>query len=437
MSGWLHQRAVTQLPLARPADGTRRFAASGAVGIALLVLLVWTVARGRGAVNTATVGEPLRTARIERRDFARTLRFHGIVEAVDSYSVAAPRLAGQNINTLVITRLTPGGTPVKRGGLLVEFDRQDQIKAALDRQADYSGLVGQIKKKEAEHAAARARDDSELKQAENTLEAAKLDLRKNEILARIDAEKNQLNLEEAQARLEQVRATYELKRRATRAELRVLEIQRDRAANAMRHAQANAEKMAIRAPLDGTVVLNPIWKSGQMAEVLEGDEVRPGVPFLQVVNPAAMRVRARVNQADIAALRVGQTVRLYLDAFPEMSFTGTVERLSAIGNTSGLSAKVRTFTALFSIQGSDPKLTPDLSAAVDVELERRPNALLVPQDAVLRENGQTYVRVARGSTFERRAVKLGEASDTEVVVESGVEAGTVVLRGAAAGTSGS
>lgn len=345
--------------------------------------------------------------------------------------MAAPRLAGQNLNTLVITHMVPAGSAVKRGDLLVEFDRQNQIKTALDRQAEYRDFVEQIKKKQADQATAKAHDDTEIAAAVNAVQSAELDMRKNEILARIEAEKNELNLEESRARLKQLRETYELKRRAAAAEIRGLEIQRDRASNAMKHAQANAEKMAIRSPMDGVAVMITTWKGGQMAEMQEGDEVRAGVPFLQVVNPAAMQVRAKVNQADVPMLRVGQTVQVRLDAYNGMVFPGRLERVSSIGITSGLSQKVHTFTALFIIQGSDAKLTPDLSAAVDVELERRPGALVAPLDAVFRENGKSFVRVARGSSFEKRAVVTGPMSDTDVVLESGVEASAVVLRGAA------
>ena len=197
---------------------------------------------------------------------------------------------------------------------------------------------------------------------------AELEMRKNEVLSRIDAEKNKLNLEEARARVEQLRSTFDLRLKAREAELRVLEIQRDRAAAAMRHAERNAERMSVRSPLDGIVVLNTIWKNGQMGEVVEGDEVRPGVPFLQVVNPNTMMVRARVNQADVRALRISQPVTVNLDAYSQLSFPGRVESIAAIGLTSSLSQKIRYFTVLVSIQGSAPQLLPDLSAAVDVEL---------------------------------------------------------------------
>lgn len=406
--------------------------------VLVVVLLTWLFgARRKGASPSASeqAAETLRTARVERRDFVSTLRLGGTVEAIHATTVAAPRLAGQNLGSLVITHLIRSGSAVKRGDLLVEFDRQAQIKAAFDRQAEYRDFVEQINKMQAEQAAARAHDDTELQQADDAMQSAELETKRNEVVSRIDAEKNQQSLDEARATLKQLRETYELKRRAAEAELRVLFIQRDRAHAAMLHAQTNSEKMAVHAALDGLVMLNPIWKGGQMGDVQEGDEVRTGVPFMQVVDPASMQVRVTVNQADISYLHEGQPVTIRLDAYPDLVLPGKLGQAAAIGVTSGLSAKVHTFASLFPIAGSDPRLLPDLSAAVDVELERRPGVLVLPRDAVVNEGAQTYVRVQNGSGFQKRAIKIGPTNDTDVVIESGIDAGTVVLRGAMTGVS--
>lgn len=437
-------------PAAQPPERKRsRWMWMGA-GIVLGVLVIWLV-MARRAARTDTpdatadlsAAPALRTASVKRGDFVRTLRLNGTTEAIQARPIAAPRLQVQGLSTLVVTHLVPSGTRVKKGELLVEFDRQAQIKSALDRQADYLDFLEQINKKKADQAAALARDQSELKQAENAVGSAQLEVQRNEIVSKIDAEKNLENLEEAKARLKQLRETFDLKRKAAQADLRVLEIQRDRALNAMRHAEANADKLAIRSPMDGMAVLNTIWKSGTQGEVQEGDEIRAGVPFMQVIDPSAMQVRLRVNQADVPYLRSGETAQIRMDAYPDLMFAGKIEQLAAIGATGSFSNKVRTFVATFSISGNDPKLMPDLSAAVDVEIERRAGAIVVPRDAVFTEGNQTYVRVGRGGSFEKRAVKISSMSDTEAVIESGLDAGAVVQRAAGsvpangAGTAGS
>jgi RND family efflux transporter MFP subunit len=322
---------------------------------------------------------------------------------------------------------------VRKGDLLVEFDLQNQRKIVLDRQAEYRDLIEQIRKREAQQDADRTRQVSELKQAENTLESAKLEAKKNEVLIRIDAEKNNLAVEEAEARLKQLRETVQLRDDAAKSEIRILEIQRDRARNAVEYAEKNIDRMQLTSPLDGLVVLIPFYKSGRMAEAVEGDEVRPGVPFMRVVDPKAMQVRARINQADIYDLAVGQTCELRLDAFPELVFHGRVEEVGAIAGTSQLSRYVRAFTSVISIAESHPKLMPDLSAAVDIEFCRLKDALPVPRESIELDEGSHYVRVLKQGKVERRPVKLGPSNELEAVVESGLAAGDVIERALSAG----
>jgi HlyD family secretion protein len=376
------------------------------------------------------------TVTVARRSFVRTIRLHGLVEPVRSYSVTAPRLVGPGFSTLVVVRLARSGSLVKAGDLLVEFDRQNQLKTALDRQADYRDLLEQIKKKQAEQATVLAHDRTELVAAENAVKAAQLEMLKNEMLSRIEAEKNQQRLEEAEAHLAALRTTFTLKREAASSELRILEIQRDRALNAMRHAEANARRMAITAPMPGLVVAKTIWKGGQMGEVQEGEEVRPGVPLLQVVDPAGMQVRARINQTDVAHLKVGQPAVMRLDAYPGSAFPAKLEALSPIAITSSLSVKIRAFVAVFSLQGTSENLLPDLSAAIDVEVERLDDVLVAPRDALVMANDSTRgwsLRVQSGARTELRPVEIGSRSDQEVVILKGLEAGAVVVRGQAEG----
>ena len=394
----------------------------------LLVVAIVVLGRLSAARRGPAASQAARTATVERRDFFHSVRVHAIVEAVESHTIAAPRLSGQGLNTLIITRLVKNGSTVHQGDVLVEFDRQAQLKNVLDKEAEYKGLVAQIGKKEAEQAAARAADETELKKAEDALKTAELEVKKNEIVSRIDAEKNLQNLEQARATYQQLTQTFDLKRQAAKAELRVLQIQRDRALIAMKWSQSNTSKMLVHASMDGVAVINSMWKGGTMSDVQEGDEVRAGFPFMQVVNPARMQVRARVNQADIDQLRMGQDVHIGLDAYPELGFAGKVESIAAVAQTSAFSTKTRNLVVIFSINGTDPKLLPDLSAAVDIQLDRQPDALVAPRDTILAENGRKFVLAMNGSSFEKHEVKLGAVNDVDQVIVSGVEKGAVLLR---------
>jgi multidrug resistance efflux pump len=283
-------------------------------------------------------------------------------------SIVAPVIQGEHLGMLTITKLVSAGAQVRRGDVLAEFDRQAQIRDFIDKQAQYEDLVNKVTEEQAKESAVRASDETEIAAAQSSLSKAELEMQKLELLSRIDAEKNQEALEEAKAALQQLRATFDLKRQSAHAAIHLLELQRDRARQVMEHARTNSELMQIHAPINGVVVLNTIWKQGRMGEVQEGDQVRPGITFMQVVDPSVMQVRASANQQDFLKLRLGQEAKVRLDAYPELVFAGKLEEMAPAAVSGDFSSKLRSFAVVFSIGGNNQILMPDLSAAVDVNL---------------------------------------------------------------------
>ena len=300
-------------------------------------------------------------------DQSRTIRLTGITEAVHLRAITAPLLSGEHIAQLTITHLISGGSRVKKGDLLAEFDSQAQMREFVDKQSEYEKLANQVLEQQAKESAARAKDETEISQAESSLSKAELEMQKIELLSRIDAEKAQEALDEAKATLQQLRETFDLKRKAAQTGIRVLEIQRDRAQQVMQHSQANADLMQVRSPIDGLVVLNMIEQENGMREVQEGDQINPGVSFLEVIDPSSMQVRASVNQEDFLSLQIGQPAKIRLDAYPDLVFAGRLEEIAPIARSGYFSSKLRTFAVVFSITGNDARLMPDLSAGVDID----------------------------------------------------------------------
>jgi multidrug efflux pump subunit AcrA (membrane-fusion protein) len=94
--------------------------------------------------------------------------------------------------------------------------------------------------------------------------------------------------------------------------------------------------------------------------------VRPGIPVLDIIDASAMQVRAKLNQADVGLVAVGQAATVRLDAYPGLVFTGRVESVAPLATTSSLTQTVRTFVTVVSIKGTDPQLMPDLTASVEI-----------------------------------------------------------------------
>lgn len=388
---------------------------------ALLAFYLQSPPRTAAAAVTA-----VRTVKVRRANFLRVLRLAGTTKAVHSVSIVTPRLAGSAMGSLVVTSIVPTGTRMKKGQVLVKFDRQKQYQNYLDKQATYRGLSGQLAVKRAAEDAARAKDQAALKKAVNAVATAKLQVMQSQFATRIQAEIDKETLQEDEAALKQLRQTYALKRQSAAAAIRDLQIQQQRAHQSMEHALQNARKMVIRSPVDGIVVLNQTFISGTIGYAQAGSSLYPGQSFMRVVDPSVMEAQVLVNQVDLPALQVGQQAEVHLVAYPDLSFPARLESLSPLGEPGQFSRRIMTFTAIFSIQGSNPKLMPDLSAAVDVRLQSEKDVLLVPIQSVAGSGKASYVWLATGSGFSKHQVRTGPENDLDVVIESGLEPGETI-----------
>jgi hypothetical protein len=73
----------------------------------------------------------------------------------------------------------------------------------------------------------------------------------------------------------------------------------------------------------------------------------------------------------VEKIHIGDHAQIRPDAYPGMSVPAVLEEISPLGQEGSFSDKIRLFTARFSVQGSDPRLLPDLSVAVDIDLANR------------------------------------------------------------------
>src|SRR5437016_7429921 len=186
-----------------------RMGLAASFGIVLLVL-PYVFARSR---RTDSPGNsPERTVTVEKKNFSRVLRVNGTAQATHSFVVLAPRLAGAQLSSLVITKMMPAGAHVKRGDVLVEFDPQAQVKDFLDKQKTIKELVGQVALQQAEEDIASAKDDTALKQAEDELKRTQLEMQYSETDSRIDEEKYGSAPDESKATVNNLGETYESER---------------------------------------------------------------------------------------------------------------------------------------------------------------------------------------------------------------------------------
>jgi len=95
----------------------------------------------------------------------------------------------------------------------------------------------------------------------------------------------------------------------------------------------------------------------------EGDQMSPGQPLLRVFDPKEMEIHTMVGEPDGAVLTPGVKALVRLDAYPDLVFEARLVAASPVA-ASAIGLPIKKFAARFRLEKSDPRVLPDLSAAV-------------------------------------------------------------------------
>jgi HlyD family secretion protein len=318
---------------------------------------------------------------------------------------------------------------VKKGEVVAEFDRQYQETRLDDFRSSVEQGETNMRKVDVELEVTRKARELNIEQARAAVERAKLDIKTTPVLSQIQAEVLKLQLEEAEAQLQRLLSEVKFQQISEQAQRRNTEISMEQSRKELQMAERNIDRMSMTAPMDGMVVLQQTFRSGEMVQIKEGDQLMSGQMFMQIVDPTSMVVSASVNQADVELIRVGAVARLHFDAYPGLELPGRVVSIGAMTKTGGQRADfVKEIPVYIKVEGADSRIIPDLSVSADVVIEEAREQILVPLESVRRDGdgGEPYVFVRTAAGFEKRRVELGLTSNVKAAVKSGLREGETV-----------
>jgi multidrug efflux pump subunit AcrA (membrane-fusion protein) len=366
----------------------------------------------------------VKTVKVAKGSLEQTVRVSGLTASRSLVNVTAPIMRGPEAGAMILLFLIQSGAKVKKGELIAQIDSKTVEDHIDDIEADIEQADADIRKRKAEQAVDLENLNSTIRQSKAANDKAQLEAKAAEVRTEVERELLRLAAEETAARYKQVQTDTQNKLAGYAAEIKILEITKVRH---VRHRARHAGDLArfkMFAPMDGLAVVQPMFRGGEMSLIQQGDQLNPGQLFMKVVDPSKMVVEGNINQTESSTFRLGQHAAVGFDAFPSMKLTGTVDSIAALANRGWReNFYIRNLPVRVRINGSDPKLIPDLSASADVVVGKVENATLVPLAAVQSEGGKDVVYVRAGNGFARRTVELGERNNTYAAVKSGLETG--------------
>jgi len=178
-------------------------------------------------------------------------------------------------------------------------------------------------------------------------------------------------------------------------------------------AQARLERASITAPLSGIVGLRA---------VSTGAYVTPGDRLVELADIDPIKVDFRVPELVLSSLRAGLAIRVTVDAVPGRTFEGEIYAIDPIVDANGRAIRLRARVA-----NPDGALFPGLFARVQIVVERRENAVLVPESAVFARGQDRLVYRVVDSRAVLTKIELGQRLPGQVEVIDGLGPDATVI----------
>ena len=387
--------------------------------IAAILLLVVVPATYLLARDKPTSENSL-VSTVKRGDFTVTVTTSGELRAPKFVQVQLPpnAMTAQVFNGMKILSLVPEGTVVKEGEKVAEIDRSPLA-------TKHTEVTLSLQKVEAQYEQAmldstlnlgKARED--MKTMELSLEEKKIAKEQAVYEAPSVKRSAELDYEKAERAMAQAKVDYKTKTEQAMAKMREVGADRDRQRNLLKNIMDVMSGMTITAPAPGMVIYVKEW-NGKKKTV--NSTVSPWDPTVATLpDLSIMESLTYVNEIDVRKLRVGQQVKVTLDADPSKELVGTVKQVANVGEQRP-NADAKVFEVKILLAQADTTLRPGMTTSNAIETNTIKNALFVPLEAVAVEGTTPYVYKRDGARVTKQQVETGLANDNEIVVAKGLE----------------
>ena len=353
--------------------------------------------------------------KVLRRDFVQTVVASGHVETPHRVDI------GAQITGAVVRVPVAEGQNVKAGDLLVELDTTEL--RASERQAELAVTQAQARLRQLREVQAPVAEQT-LRQAQVSLDNARATLRRNQDLfeknfigeAALEDSRKAVDLADAQVR--SARKQLETAGAAGSDTALALATEAQARANAQA-AHARSSYALIRAPLDGTLIARTV-------EV--GDVVQPGKVLMTLSPTGRTQLVVEIDEKNLRLLALGQKALVSADAYPQQRFPAELVYINP-----GVNAQTGSVEVKLDVISPPAVIRQDMTVSVDIEVARRPQALLVAASAVHdADSAAPWVLRLEDGRAVRRPVRLGLRSGGFAELLEGLQEGDAAIPVAAA-----
>jgi len=364
----------------------------------------------------------LPVAQARQGDFMVIIRCRGELKAGRSVQIYAPI-----VPNLSIAWLAPPGEKVDQGQAIIRFDSSSAQQQLQQKVAQLQQAQATLDQALAQAKITSEQDKSDLADAQYTVEKARLEASKQEIVSRIVGEESKIDLGVAEQKLKVQAATVDLHAASDRSKIASATRLRDQAAADVALTKSRIAQMEIKAPLAGFLTYAPNYSQGWMnaKPFKAGDNVFSGMGLAEMPDLDTLMMDAKVEETDRGRISTNNEVRVRVDSLPELTMPAKIGQISLLAETGNEFPPTRSFRAYAPIPHPDPRLRPGMNGGLDIVIRRLPNAISIPAKALFTRAGKPIVYLANAGHYRPSEVQVQARNPDEVAI-TGISAGSMV-----------
>ncbi len=309
-------------------------------------------------------------------DFFQTVLLTGSIQARKAEHFVVPRTSSWQIQIKWMVR---EGDSVKPGDPVVRFDNSNMTSDIENIEMNLRNKLEQKKQKLAEYHHQTKEVEFKVKQAEIEYEKKKLDAAISEgIISKFEYDKKQLELRKSEEALKKARVEKEVKLATLDSELKRLSIDIKEERDKLHNSLKTLESLTLKAETGGTVVYTNLgWPNRRKVQV--GDNVSASETVATIPDRESLQVEAWVNESDINRVKPGQRVDIFMDAYPDKGFSGTIKDVLNNAEKKQFWGKARYFNIFIELDTRDFSIMkPGMSVKCLAHSTKHLDVLLIP-----------------------------------------------------------
>jgi RND family efflux transporter MFP subunit len=242
-----------------------------------------------------------------------------------------------------------------------------------------------------------------------------------------EAEKFLSDYQEAQRELDRTKARARAQLAQARAKLASAKSTLDTQKRRLKKLHEQIEACTIRAPAVGQVVY---WSSTERwvrTKIEQGAEISEGYKIITIPDASEMKVEVKIHETWIDRIEPNQPAEIKVEAFPDKTFTGKVLKKAPLADAEDwLNPDLKVYSTDVGIDGTDDALKTGMTGKVTVIINKLPDVLYVPIQAVVTVEDKKICYLA-GRPAQKREVETGLFNDNFVEIKSGLTESEMVL----------